>query len=95
MIRGSEEERYSPKPQMYFVYILHSLKEADRYYVGYTIDLEHRLEEHNSGKSAHTKPWMPWEFATYVAFKSKNKAKELEKYLKSGSGHAFFRKCLI
>ena len=80
---------------MYYVYILHSLKEPDRHYVGYTIDLEHRISEHNSGKSAHTKPWIPWEIVTHVAFKSKDKAQQFEKYLKSGSGHAFFRKHFI
>ena len=80
---------------MYYVYILHSLKESDRYYVGYTIDLDKRLAEHNNGKSAHTKPWAPWEVVTYTAFRSKDKAQQFEKYLKSGSGHAFFRKHLI
>ena len=80
---------------MFFVYILHSLKEADRYYVGYTTNLEHRLDEHNSGKSEHTKPWRPWEIEAYVGFKSKSKAREFEKYLKFGSGHAFFRKHLV
>ncbi len=80
---------------MYYVYILHSLKESDRYYVGYTVDIDKRLDEHNNGKSTHTKLWMPWEIAAYVAFKSKDKAQQFEKYLKSGSGHAFFRKRLI
>jgi predicted GIY-YIG superfamily endonuclease len=80
---------------MYFVYILHSLKEIGRYYVGYTVDLEHRLQEHNSGKSAHTKSWLPWEIDMYAVFKSKDKAQQFEKYLKSGSGHAFFRKHLV
>ena len=80
---------------MYFVYILNSLIEPERYYVGYTTDLEQRLENHNSGKSPHTKTWMPWEIVTYVAFKLKDNAVKFEKYLKSGSGHAFFRKRLI
>ena len=80
---------------MYYVYVLHSLKKSDRYYIGYTLDLEKRLKEHNNGKSSHTKPWLPWEVETYIVFKSKSKAQEFEKYLKSGSGHAFFRKRLI
>lgn len=80
---------------MYFVYVLRSLTKVDRYYVGFTADLQQRLDEHNSGKSAHTKPWMPWEIVTYVAVQSKQKAVQFEKYLKSGSGYAFFRKRLI
>jgi putative endonuclease len=70
------------------------LTKTNRYYVGYTADLNKRLNEHNSGKSAHTKPWMPWEIEAYVGFKSKEKAQQFEKYLKSGSGHAFFKKRL-
>ena len=80
---------------MFYVYILNSLNEVDRYYVGYTTNLEKRIEEHNNGKSPHTKPWIPWEINSYVAFNSKDKAKLFEKYLKSGSGHAFFKKHLI
>jgi hypothetical protein len=34
----------------------------------------------------------PWELISYVAGRTKDKAAELEKYLKSGSGHALARK---
>lgn len=77
------------------VYVLRSEKFPKRYYVGYTTNLKQRLEEHNSGESNHTKPWIPWEIVTSVAFRSEKKALQFEKYLKSGSGHAFFRKRLI
>jgi len=80
---------------MFFVYILHSLTRFDRYYVGYTTNVEKRLEEHNTGKSMYTKPWMPWEVVSCISFKSKDKAQQFEKYLKSGSGYAFLRKRLI
>lgn len=80
---------------MHFVYILRSLSKVGKYYVGYTADLEQRIEEHNEGKSIYTKTWIPWEIEAYIVFKSKDKAKKFEKYLKSGSGYAFFRKRLI
>jgi hypothetical protein len=35
---------------------------------------------------------MPWKLVTYVAFSDAKKAVALERYLKSGSGHAFARK---
>jgi predicted GIY-YIG superfamily endonuclease len=79
----------------FLVYILRSQKEAERYYVGFTTNLEQRLNEHNNGKSIYTKPWLPWELDTYIVFRSEKKAKAFEKYLKSGLGHAFFRKHLI
>jgi hypothetical protein len=35
---------------------------------------------------------MPWHWVTYVAFSDHAKATAFERYLKSGSGHAFLRK---
>jgi hypothetical protein len=37
---------------------------------------------------------MPWRIATYVAFSDEGKATSFERYLKSGSGHAFANKRL-
>jgi hypothetical protein len=31
----------------------------------------------------------PWRLATYIAFQDETRALAFEKYLKSGSGHAF------
>lgn len=52
------------------------------------------LADHNSGKSAHTSKYMPWKLVTYVAFSDRQKAEAFERYLKSGSGHAFATKRL-
>jgi len=38
---------------MHFVYVIFS-ESLNRYYVGHTEDLEHRLEQHNSGLSKYT-----------------------------------------
>jgi len=77
---------------MFYVYILNSTVEKDRMYVGYTNDLEGRLKEHNSGKSAHTKKHVPWRLMTYIAFDDCKKAYAFEKYLKSGSGRSFAKR---
>ena len=77
---------------MYYVYLLRSLKDSSKTYVGYTTNLEQRLETHNSGGSIHTKSFKPWELITYVAFSSEEKAKSFEKYIKIGSGYAFAKK---
>jgi hypothetical protein len=37
---------------------------------------------------------MPWKLVTYVAFSDIEKARAFERYLKSGSGHAFAKKRL-
>jgi len=79
---------------MHYVYLLESEPEPDRRYVGLTIDLRQRLQDHNAGKSSHTAKYRPWRVVTYVAFSNRSKAEAFERYLKSGSGHAFARKRL-
>jgi len=80
---------------MYHAYILQS--EIDkRYYFGYTSqDVFVRLKKHNKGDSPYTRKFRPWKLVWYAAFSTKEKAKNFEKYLKTGSGHAFSRKRLI
>jgi putative endonuclease len=80
---------------MYIVYVIQSQTFPHRYYIGFTTDLDKRLIEHNKGRCLSTKPYMPWVVRVYITFHSEDKALQFEKYLKSGSGHAFFRKRLI
>ena len=79
---------------MYYVYLIESLSAQGERYVGMTTDLKQRLQEHNQGKSSHTTKFSPWKLITYVAFSDRAKAEAFERYLKSGSGHAFARKRL-
>jgi predicted GIY-YIG superfamily endonuclease len=79
---------------LFYVYLIESLAAQGRRYVGLTADLKQRLLDHNAGKSPHTSKFKPWRLETYVAFTSRAKAEAFERYLKSGSGHAFARKRL-
>lgn len=79
---------------MYYIYILQSSKSHLLYY-GYTVNLRKRLTEHNEGKSQFTKGHVPWKLICYCAFEAKQKAKDFELYLKSGSGKAFVYKRLV
>ena len=78
----------------YYVYLIQSLSAARERCVGITSDLEQRLREHNAGKSSYTSKFKPWKLTAYVAFTDRAKAEAFERYLKSGSGHAFARKRL-
>ena len=80
---------------MYIVYILKSLKNPKRHYIGITQDLERRLKEHNNKQSVYSSIYAPWELETYVVFRGKVLAENFETYLKHGSGNAFLRKRLI
>jgi putative endonuclease len=79
---------------MHYVYLLESESDPARRYVGLTKDLKQRLRTHNDGGSPHTAKYKPWRVVSYVAFSDKSKAGNFERYLKSGSGHAFARKRL-
>jgi putative endonuclease len=74
------------------VYMLQSVSEPSQRYVGSTSNLRRRLADHNSGHSPHTSKYRPWKLVTYVAFSDVTKAASFERYLKSGSGHAFAKK---
>jgi putative endonuclease len=79
---------------MHYVYLLQSEIADGQRYVGYTSDLKKRLAVHNAGKSPHTSKYAPWRLITYIAFSDARKAEIFERYLKSGSGHAFAKKRL-
>jgi len=79
---------------VYYVYLIESVSAQGERYLGMTSDLKQRLQEHNAGKSSHTSKFKPWKLKTYIAFTDRAKAGAFERYLKSGSGHAFARKHL-
>ena len=79
---------------MNYVYILQSLQQPERYYVGVTADLRSRLRRHNAGEVSHTSKHAPWAVKTYIAFSDKKQAFAFEKYLKSPSERAFAKKRL-
>jgi putative endonuclease len=79
---------------MYYVYFLKSITSSFRY-VGYTSDLKRRLTEHNNGLNQSTKHYKPFDIEAYIAVKTEDTAKDLEKYFKTGSGIAFSRKRIL
>ena len=79
---------------MHFIYLLRSLSRPNKTYVGMTEEVESRLKVHNQGQCPSTSRFRPWEIVTYVAVRTEDQARNLEQYLKTGSGHAFARKHL-
>lgn len=77
---------------MKYVYLLRSLSNPKNTYIGLTDDLNRRHKEHNSGKSPHTSKHMPWKIEVAIRFADEEKAALFERYLKSGSGHAFAKR---
>ena len=79
---------------MWYVYILRS-KLDRQLYVGSTNDLKRRLRQHNRGTVEATRNRRPLELEAYVAVKRERTARNLEKYLKTGSGIATLRRRLV
>ena len=77
---------------MFYTYLIQSVTDPTRRYVGHAADLRQRMADHNAGKSPHTAKFKPWKLHVYVAFLDKPAAVEFERYLKSGSGRAFARR---
>jgi putative endonuclease len=79
---------------MYYVYCIESEADCVRRYIGFTENLRQRLLDHNRGCNPSTASFTPWKLRGYLAFDRKTDALEFERYLKTGSGHAFRRKRL-
>jgi predicted GIY-YIG superfamily endonuclease len=80
--------------KFYYVYILQSESDHERFYTGFTEDLDSRLKSHNSGGCYHTAKYKPWHVKTAIAFDNRQKALNFEEYLKTPSGRAFAKKRL-
>jgi putative endonuclease len=79
---------------MFYVYILKSKKDRG-YYIGYTKDLQQRIEEHNRGKSPSVKLRAPFVLVYQETFQSRILAIRREKQIKAYKGGNAFEKLII
>jgi putative endonuclease len=70
---------------MYYVYVLKSQFDG-KLYIGYTMDLKNRMQEHNNGEVISTKSRRPLELIFYEGYKSMEDAKRRERYFKTTKG---------
>ncbi len=73
---------------MYYVYILYS-PSHDRYYVGQTSDLSHRLSRHNAGLVTSTKGYVPWELVYYESYSSRSESMSRERKIKRRKSRSY------
>ena len=67
--------------EIFYVYILYS-KALDRYYVGSTNNIYHRLVQHNTKHKGFTSAAIDWELMYSEEYTRKEKALEREKEIK-------------
>lgn len=77
----------------YYVYLLKS-RVDNKFYTGFTSDLEERLKEHNSGKVTSTKWRKPLEIVYYEFSLNIEDAIHREKYLKTTYGKRYIKQRL-
>lgn len=78
----------------FYTYVLESIIDGDRY-IGYTTNLNRRLEEHKNGKSFATKFRLPFELIYFEGCLNMSDAKRRETYLKTTQGRRFLGLRLI
>lgn len=77
---------------MHYIYLIRSISFPKETYIGLTKDLNRRIDQHNKGTTPHTAKFTPWKLVAMVGFEDLKSAIEFERYMKSGSGHAFAKK---
>ena len=70
--------------EKYYVYVIQSLKDKTRY-IGYTSDIEKRLQDHNKGKTKSIKHKIPFQLVYKEEFETKTEAIKREIRLKKNS----------
>ena len=66
---------------MFYTYILYS-KLRDKYYIGYTSNLEERVKKHNTNHKGFTGYTGDWEIVWFELFLTKNDAMNKESKIK-------------
>lgn len=74
--------------QMFYTYVLKSEKD-NKLYVGWTDNINRRLEEHNAGRVPSTRVRRPLQLVYYEVCLDKERAIAREKYFKTGFGRRF------
>jgi putative endonuclease len=81
---------------MHFLYIIYS-SSINKFYVGETINVAVRLEQHNSGyfKSSYTKRANDWELKLVLSFDSIELARSAEAFIKRMNSSKFIEQLLL
>ena len=82
---------------MHYVYVLLSIKD-NKFYVGYTTNIDKRIMEHIKGLVSSTKNRLPLKLIYYEVCLNQQDATHREKYLKTTYGKRYLRsrlKCYL
>ena len=78
---------------MFYVYILQSSVD-ESFYIGFTENLDKRVNQHNSGESGYTSRKMPWKLVYFEEFNTKTDAIKRERFLKAQKNKVFYHRLI-
>ncbi|NJN42648.1 MAG: GIY-YIG nuclease family protein [Flammeovirgaceae bacterium] len=73
-----------------YIYILQSLT-TEKWYYGFTENLEQRLHDHQSNRSRYTRFKGPWKLIFKRTFEDKSEALRFEKHIKKSKNKLYLR----
>ncbi len=81
---------------MHYLYIIYSSR-IDHYYIGETMDMERRLEEHNGGvfKGCFTRRSNGWHYVLTIPFSEKSRAQQAERFVKRMNSRKFTERLIL
>lgn len=81
---------------MHYLYIIYSSR-IDHYYIGETMDMERRLEEHNGGvfKGCFTRRSNDWHYVLTIPFSEKSRAQQAECFVKRMNSRKFTERLIL
>ena len=77
---------------MFYVYIIRG--KGNKHYIGYTDNLQRRIEEHNRGKTKSNKSFAPFELIYHENYATEIEAINRERKIKSYKGGIAFKKLI-
>ncbi len=72
----------------YFVYIIQSQKDAS-FYIGYTSDIEQRIQKHNKATTGYSSRKAPWKLVYFEECEDKTAAIKRERFIKNQKSKEF------
>jgi len=75
---------------LYFVYVLQNSE--GRLYIGFTTDLQRRVQQHQEDKGGWTSGRGPWELVYYESYDNRSEAMRRERNLKRGKTNQELRR---
>ena len=85
--------QYLLRGNMYYVYVLLSQKD-DNFYIGFSENIQQRLDEHNAGKNRSTRLRRPFKLIYCEGHTSKFDALRREGYFKTNKGKTTLKRIL-